>query len=350
MGSYYVDTRMPFGSRLSSLHMQRIALFLQRALQALDMIALIYWEDALIICPPQKDPFDVFNVTWQLVWSVGLPIAWDKLVSPCKTIRFLGIIIDVVHKEVRIPQDKIDAFVKIAIEARGKKTITRRNIQSIVGNINHLGKAVCPARLFMNRILALLRAMKGRYASVNDEMCKDLSWFITVLSQYNGRSLIVHGPPSVYIEADSCMIGGGGWSGSECYSYEYKPACIEGWSISELEAYNCLIAARVFLRETHDAMIQVTCDNSAAVMSLSSGAARDKNILAICRAFWFLAAQKNLRFIFVHAPGTAMVVADTLSRRALSPEHHRKAQLLIARRQFTDLHVLPEFCDIDNYF
>lgn len=350
MGSYYIDVRMPFGSRLSSLHMQRVALFLQRALRALEVIALIYLDDVLLICPPNQDPDKVFLTARQLVRKVGLPIAWDKLVSPCKAIRFLGIIIDCMNKEIRIPRDKIDAFIQLARETRVKRFVYRKELQSIAGHINHLGKAVCAARLFMNRILGLLRAMKGRSIRVDYQLCRDLDWFVTFLPSYNGKSLIVYGPPSVYIEADSCLAGGGGWSGLDCYSYRYLTSDVKGWSISELEAYNCLLAARIFLSKKRNVSVQITCDNTAAVMSLSSGAARDKNILAVCRAFWFLAASNNLRFSFVHAPGETLTDADILSRRFLSDNDSRRADDLVKRKGLHILPVLPRFCEIDNYF
>lgn len=350
MGDYYIDIRMPFGSRLSSLHMQRIALFLQRALRALGVIALIYLDDVLLICPPGKNADDIFATARSLVRRVGLPIAWDKLVSPCKIIRFLGIIIDCDQREIRIPQQKVDSFIRLAIETKQKKFISRKEIQSIAGHVNYLGKAVCPARLFMNRILALLRSMKGRSIRISQQMCEDLNWFITFLPQYNGRSLIIHGPPAVYMEVDSSLMGGGGWCGSRCYSYRYPREYVRGWSISELETYNCLLAARIFLSDTTNTSVQIKCDNNAAVISLSAGTARDKNILAVCRAFWFLAAKNNIRFLFVHAPGATMTDADILSRRFNSLDDATKADRLISRRGFVDIHVLSHIGDIDSYF
>lgn len=350
MGEYYLDNRMPFGSRLSSLNMQRIALFIHRALRALDVTSLIYLDDILVICPSKDDPERVFAIARKLIRTLGLPIAWDKLVPPCRVIRFLGIEIDCVERQIRIPDDKIIAFLQLATQARAKKAITRRELQSLVGHVNHLGKAVPPARLFMNRMLAPLRLATKKWIKVDRHLRDDLDWFINFLRRYNGRSLILVGDPDILIEADSCMVGGGGWSGRDCYTYKYPTQSINGWSISELEAYNCLIAARVLLKGVYNRTVMVVCDNNAAIMSLSSGSARNPNILAVCRAFWFMSATYNLRFVFNHAPGSEMTIADTLSRVYLSDHNEKRAQEIITQKNLNCLPVLKCDTDILNYF
>lgn len=249
-----------------------------------------------------------------------------------------------------MPDDKIKAFLDLARDIHAKKAITHRELQSLVGHINHLGKAVPPARLFMTRIVGGLRVATRKWVKVDQQLKNDLNWFIDFLETYTGHSLIVVGNPKLVIEADSCMVRGGGWCGENCYTYRYLPQFIRGWSISELETYNCLLAARVLLKGVYNQAIKIVCDNNAAVMSLSSGSARDKNILAICRAFWFLSVQQNLQFIFQHSPGSQMIVADTLSRACLSYNNAEKARNMISDKNLKWVNVLPCHTDIVKYF
>lgn len=300
--------------------------------------------------PPEHNPDEMFTSARQFIRKLGLPIAWDKIVPPCRVIRFLGVIIDCVEREIRMPEDKIRAFLSLANEIRGKRSISRRELQSLVGHVNHLGKGVPPARLFMNRMLAALRAATRKWIRVDELLKADLTWFITFLRTYNGRSLIVTGEPDIVIEADSCMSGRGAWSNEKCYTYEYAPDMVSGWSISELKTYNCLIAARVLLDGVENRVVNIICDNSAAISSLSSGSARDTNILAICRAFWFLSAEKNLRFTFRHAPGVQMTIADKLSRAYISILDAKRAEAIIRSKGLKGLPVLPCHVDIMNYF
>lgn len=160
-GKIYIDTAMPFGSRLSSLFMQRMACFMQRALVRLDIITIFYLDDVLVVCRNDQDPDACFSQVIHIIRRLGLPIAWEKVVSPSKCARFLGVDIDVGLREVRIPPEKIKKFLATAQETIQKRYISLRAMQSIIGHINHLSKGVVAARLFMNR---LLQAIRGNQA------------------------------------------------------------------------------------------------------------------------------------------------------------------------------------------
>lgn len=117
--------------------------------------------------------------------------------------------------------------------------------QSIAGHINHLSKAVRPARLFLNGILEALRNAEGAPVLVDRHYRADLRWFIEFLPDFNGRALILDHQPSAIIDADSSLVGGGAYMNQMCYAYCYLPDIARNLHISQLEALNCLIAARV---------------------------------------------------------------------------------------------------------
>lgn len=312
-GQFFVDVCMPFGSRLSSLYMQRMSNMITRALANMGITCLIYLDDALVICPKGRDPEQDYNIALRIVRELGLPLAWEKLVSPAPAIRFLGVILDVERREIRIPKEKCDSFLGLISEIADKKWISKRALQQVIGHINHIGKGVEAARLFMNGLLCVLRSCE-RGICVDDNICWDLDWFQQFLHQFNGRTIILQEIPSRVIEADSCLSGGGAIMGTACYSYTYPPDIASEMHISQLEAWNCLIAARHFASKIRDECIQILCDNERAVCSLSSGRGRDTVLLAICRAFWYFAAARNIKFIFSHVPGTQMSAADALGR------------------------------------
>lgn len=85
--SYCVVVCMPFGSRLSSLYMQRMACCIQRALLKQGMLSDAYLDDLLIICKKNQDPERQFAKALAMVRLLGLPIAWEKVVSPTRCIQ-----------------------------------------------------------------------------------------------------------------------------------------------------------------------------------------------------------------------------------------------------------------------
>lgn len=290
-----------------------------------------------------------FQEVYDLISELGLPIAAEKVIAPARVIRFLGIIIDLNEKEIRIPDDKITAFLNLARDTREKKYVSVRCIQSIAGHINHIGKAVKPARLFMNRILEVLREARGQPVRVDRRMKADLSWFAQFLDQYNGRTLIVDPTPTASMEVDSCLIGGGGRMFGLCYAVRYPPKIAESLHISQLEALNCVIAAKVFLREHRDTCVSIICDNQGAVTTLSSGKGRDPVITAIGRMFWYISARQNIKFIFTHAPGSSMIIADALSRQFLSDNDFEVAQRVVKDHNLEYVGVPLGVCDYQEF-
>lgn len=135
---------MPFGSRISSLYMQRLANFISRALAAKGVIAVIYLDDALVICPRDSDPNDLFQIAISTVRQLGLPLAWHKVVAPATVIKFLGIVINLEDREISIPSEKIKKFGDLIEHVLSLKVITKKCLQSIIGHINFLSKAVPP--------------------------------------------------------------------------------------------------------------------------------------------------------------------------------------------------------------
>lgn len=205
---YYVDLCMPFGSRASSYYMQQMAEFIHRAFKARGVYVVIYLDDALFICPRDQDPMGVFSQAITVIRELGLPLAWDKLIAPTRKIKFLGVIIDVDQREVCIPQAKIQQCLDVAKDIVSQKYISKKQLQSVIGLINFIGKGVAPARLFINRLLHCLRSAESTSIKVGRLIREDLNWFIRFLPDYNGRSIISTRSPTFTIEVDSCLSGG----------------------------------------------------------------------------------------------------------------------------------------------
>lgn len=204
--------------------------------------------------------------------------------------------------------------------------------QRIVGKINHIGRCVCAARLFMSRILqALCDAHDSEAVRVSD-IRPDLHWFALFLAKYNGVSVMKAGPPSKVIMADSCLTGGGATDMTRCYSMVYSEAVAATHHISLLEALNCLVALRTLVSsKDRSTVIELQCNNSAKVHALRLGRACDPVLSAISRAVWYHMARMDIKLLVTHIPGKFMDIADALSRAHISAEQYDKAQLYISK-------------------
>ena len=106
-----------------------------------------------------------------------------------------------------------------------------------------------PARLFVNRMLALLRAMPDRQAvALSDAFHQDLNWFRTSLAQFNGvmafraaLNIAAH----IYVDASLFALGGA------CQDQAYHlplPDSLLGDNIAFLELLNVLVALKFWGR------------------------------------------------------------------------------------------------------
>lgn len=47
---------------------------------------------------------------------LGFPLKWEKVEGPCAIINFLGIILDTIRMEIRLPQDKVVELMELLAE------------------------------------------------------------------------------------------------------------------------------------------------------------------------------------------------------------------------------------------
>ena len=325
-GQYFADLALPFGARMSSYYMQAIARFIQRALANIGYAAVIYLDDILIVSPDLCTAIKAHRAALQILADLGLPVADKKLIPPARELVWLGLHIDLDANMISIPDAKLHEIKSALSKAANMTSIPTKHMQSIIGYINHLGKAVEPARLFMSRLLEAMREARGGDIVVSDEVKADLEWFRLYLSTYNGKNIIKHDSVDWVIEADACLKGFGAHDGDRCYSTHVTESMAQSHSISRLECINCLMAVRTFVGAQHRGMtILVKCDNEATVYTYMWGRAKDRVMSACARAMWYEAASKDVVIKVVHVPGVLMTVADALSRAPISSEDANKA-------------------------
>ena len=98
-----------------------------------------------------------FNYLTDLSNELGLPINTDKLSAPTEVINCLDIIIDLADHTLSNPEEKPNKIWQLCGKVSKQKTVSKRALQSLVGNLLYIHKCVHPAQIFVNRVLALLR-------------------------------------------------------------------------------------------------------------------------------------------------------------------------------------------------
>ena len=210
-----------------------------------------------------------------LLKDLGVPISPSKLCPPSTKMVCLGIHIDSVLQTLSIPQGKIGSIINKCQQVLSFKNISKRALQSLVGLLLFLHKAIRPARFFVNRLLDSLRTNFDKtFIKVTEEMKKDLRWFTQLCRQYNGCTKYVHVPLQQHekVALDACLTGFGGVYGSKVYTYCLNEVVVPtSFCIAHLELWNILIACRVWGDQWTGKNVAIACDNMSAVSILNHG-------------------------------------------------------------------------------
>ena len=182
-----------------------------------------------------------------------------------------------------------------------------------MGKLLYLHRCVAPARIFVNRLLNKLRAATGRIP-IDEEMVKDLNWFIQFLTQFNGTVMFDTSRPHYEVFVDASLSGMGASWDTNVYAVTRHLWATIGLDINQLEMLNVLIALRIFAKSWQNQCVEFRIDNKAVVFALQKGRIKDNYMQAVARSIWLIAASNDIKLVYSHIPGTENVKADALSR------------------------------------
>ena len=154
---YFVDKCLPFGASISCAIFQRISdalkYLIEYRMASWDSITN-YLDDFLFIALTLIRCNFLIQQFLDMCNEIGIPIALEKTVWATLQIVFLGILLDCEHLCLGIPIEKRDKALYLLNSMLSKKKATVKDIQTLCGYLNFLGKAIFPGRMFTCRMYA----------------------------------------------------------------------------------------------------------------------------------------------------------------------------------------------------
>ena len=309
----YVDTYIPFGTRHGSQIFQRLSSGVRYIMRQKGFPMIDYIDDYVGV-----GVLSVTHASYEelldLMDQLGLTISDKKLVPPSTCVTCLGVMIDTVAGTIAIPPEKLATILTEVRLWLCHDVASKRQLQSILGLLLYVHKCVRPSRIFLNRMLELLRSAHGRSKILlTPDFKRDLGWFAKFLPTYNGISLYDHKPIGLTLELDACLTGFGGRCGR---SINHLPIVrgFRQWAIVHLEMVNILIAIRLFKSLWKGKKVLIKCENEAVVSVLKTGKTRDPYLAACGRNIWYESAMSDIDLQYTHIRGSENKVTDILSR------------------------------------
>ena len=152
---------------------------------------LLNYVDYFLGAETREKIWDAFNHLTQLLQELRVDTAPEKIVPSTTRLEFLGITVDSNTMTMEIPQEKIKEVMQELKTWLYRTVCTRREIESLVGKLQFMGKCVKPGRIFVARLINWMKTLprQGRH-TVPLEARKDIAWWGRFLQQYNGISIL----------------------------------------------------------------------------------------------------------------------------------------------------------------
>ena len=318
----YIDCMLPFGLRSAPKVFNAVAdafewIVRAKGVQRIDH----YLDDFALVGPPESDECAKDLATLQAVAKMhGISLAADKMVGPATRIVFLGIEIDTEAATLRLPQEKLAKLQQLLQVWAGKKSARRRDLQVILGHLNHACKVIPPGRSFLRNMIALLKVAHSpsHHVRLTRSFRADLQWWLSFAERWNGVGIFPpdpsQAPLELYMHSDAAgKWGCGAICGSAWCQLQWPPGC-ELFHISFKELIPILIAALIWGRGWRGRIVVSFCDNEAVVSALSSRKANDPDLMHLLRCLFFIEATWQFTLVARHVRGRDNGAADAISR------------------------------------
>lgn len=326
-GLYYLDLCPPFSCKTSSAACQRMANAVVFLMRQAGFFTLAYLDDFGGCESDHQTATRSYAHFNELTQRLGLQLASHKCLPPTTNIEWLGYSINTNEMSVAVPTSKLLEVVAECHRWEGRKRARKKHIQSLAGRLIYLTNCITPARKFVARILATLRAMGDReWTSLSHDFHLDLLWFIKYAELSNGVFYYTPQRVEIEIRCDSSLTGGGGVSLKYCYSWKYPDQHRNRFPyIHHLEAVNLLVAYSTLapLVAQPGALLVISTDNISSSFALETGRTRDPVFASCSRELWLKALTHNHLVTIRHKAGALIPMADALSRQHY--DHHKAA-------------------------
>ena len=297
-----------------------------------------YLDDFLIVMSADTNQGEhALRILLETFECLGLPVAWDKLEGPSTCLTFLGFELDTRRMETRLPSHKLEETRREVQQWIGRKSATRKELESVAGKLAHASRVVKPWKTFMRHLFELLSGVRKAHHHVRlgATARSDLLWWYTFMEQWNGVNMIHHAlAPPVEVWTDASGSFGCGaicptfsrWIQLPWRGTETSQDMDEGQSIMWMELLPIVLACALWGPVLRGRSVTVRCDNSGAVALVKSGYSRVPLIMHLLRCLFFFKACYQFSLHAVHVEGIDNDWADAISQNNFGYLHSQVFQ------------------------
>lgn len=325
---FYVDKCLPFGLCSAPFFFNMVADALEWILRSyFTTTNLFHYLDDFFFAgrPETQECLQALNNMFILVQA---PLKPEKVLGPATLMVILGIELDTVKMQARLPKEKLDSLLEelqnFSTLYSTNRTCTKRQLLSLIGKLAFACKVIPAGRIFLRRLLDTAHSKEGLNDPIliSDEALQAVLWWQRFATPWNGTAFFLDPTwtPAqefqLFTDASGTLGFGGYWNGA-WFSQPWPPH-LASKPIEWKELYAIVIACEVWGGHWSGRCILFHCDNHAIVQVWESGLSHSSDLMYLVRALFFVAAHNNFNVLICHIRGIDNCIADSLSRLQLT--------------------------------
>ena len=317
-GVFYFDTALVMGQRNAAMACQRTTNGVMHIHRQRGHDGAAYLDDLIGVSPPESGTV-AYEGLGALLRDLGLEENIPKACPPATSQAVLGIQVDTVSMTLSVTPERIQTTKDLLLVWQSRSRCTKTELRSLLGKLCSIVRCVRQSRVFINRLLTVLRSFgTEKHVIVSPEFKKDIMWWSTFMAKYNGVSFIPPvewTAPDVVFTTDSTLTGCGGLTDNEYFHTAFPPFVLgRGYSINALEILAVTVSVRLWGSQYAGKKILIYCDNEQAVLAINTGKTREPFVGTCVRQLWLEVSIFGFQLKAVHLPGVDNRLADSLSR------------------------------------
>ena len=334
---YYFYTRLVFGSRSSpkifDTLSEAVCWILKNNYGVVKILHLL--DDFLAIDAPSADADRTMAVFTLVFKKLGIPLSLNKTVGPVTEIEYLGVILDSIKMEARLPMDKVERIRNLLGTFLNRKSCTKKELLSLLGHLNFASRVIYPGRAFVSYLISLSTTVTSlfHHVKLTSECRLDIKMWALFLEQWNGISFFLDDEEimaeDLQFYTDATPTGFGGYFDGQWFAGRFEENMVPEDTKSSMalfELYPIVMAAVLWGHSWCRRKIVVNCDNASAVEIINRARSKIPFIMKFVRKLVWLEAKYSFVILARHIPGVSNSISDSLSRfnfqkfRRLAPQ------------------------------
>ena len=225
-------------------------------------------------------------------------------------LQFAGILLDTGLMEARFPEDKLEKCCSQLTGFLSRKSVSLKELQSLIGLLNFACCVVVPGRAFFRCLIDLTKGIwkPHHHVRLTRDSKHDIIVWHDFLRSYNGKSFFLslrwETSKSLNLFTDGAgSLGYVAIFGAHWFFGEWP----DGWknfNITVLEFFPIVLAVEIWGSIMRDRCIVFFSDNQAVVEIINRQTSKDRYVMALLRHFVLCTLKYNILFNAKHIAGS----------------------------------------------